>query len=263
MLQEKRLNTVCQSAGCPNISHCFKNGTATFLILGKVCTRHCRFCGVSQGTPERVDLNEPRRVAETALQMNLKHIVVTSVTRDDLPDGGAIQFAQVVEWVKQLIPEASIELLIPDFQGSAGALQTVLNSKPDILNHNVETILRLYPEIRPGADLDRSLTLLRQAGKHPEIITKSGFMLGLGETRREVMELLSALRRVDCDALTIGQYLAPGLDKAPVREYIHPVVFKQWEEEARSMGFSFVQAGPYVRSSFHAEEMIPLHGAGH
>jgi lipoic acid synthetase len=263
LLHEKRLHTVCQSASCPNISHCFKNHTATFMILGNVCTRHCRFCGITQGVPERVDSKEPERVAEAALQMKLKHVVVTSVTRDDLPDGGAFQFACVVESVKRLIPDSSIELLIPDFQGSKPALQTVLNSRPDVLNHNVETVPRLYPQIRPEADLERSLTLLRRARKQPGIITKSGFMLGLGETREEVLKLLSMLREVDCDALTIGQYLAPSLDKAPVREYVHPDVFKQWEEQAKSIGFPYVQAGPYVRSSFHAEAMIPLRGVHH
>jgi lipoic acid synthetase len=263
LLHEKRLHTVCQSASCPNISHCFRNHTATFMILGNVCTRHCRFCGVTQGVPEVVDSKEPERVAEAALQMKLEHVVVTSVTRDDLPDGGAFQFACVVESVRRLIPDASIELLIPDFQGSEQALQTVLNSKPDVLNHNVETVPRLYPQIRPEADLERSLTLLRRARKQPEIITKSGFMLGLGETREEVLKLLSMLREVNCDALTIGQYLAPALNKAPVREYVHPAVFEQWEEEARLIGFAYVQAGPYVRSSFHAKEMIPLRGVHH
>lgn len=257
MLKKNDLHTVCQSAGCPNISECFKKPTATFMILGDICTRHCRFCGVSKGDVHPVDPDEPRRVAEAARTLSLKHIVITSVTRDDLPDGGARHFVNTVEAVHRLLPHASIEVLIPDFQGSEESLKTVLESHLDILNHNVETVPRLYALIRPEADIVRSLGLLRKAKQlRSDVLTKSGLMVGLGERYDEVIAVLRRLYEVDCDGITIGQYLQPSRQNHPVSEYISPKIFDAYQEEALALGFHWVNAGPFVRSSFNAEEMM-------
>jgi lipoyl synthase len=257
MLREKTLHTVCESASCPNISHCFQNATATFMILGNVCTRHCRFCGVRQDSPLPVDPEEPAHISEAVQNLGLKHVVITSVTRDDLPDGGAGQFCRTISAIRRAVPNTTIEVLIPDFQGDRNALKQVLDIGPDILNHNIETVPRLYSAIRPEADYARSLNLLKTAKLiRPRIITKSGLMLGLGETESEVIQVFRDLLMSQCDALTIGQYLAPARDKAPVKAYLHPDVFVRYQERAESMGFEFVKAGPYVRSSYEADALM-------
>ncbi|MBN2104981.1 lipoyl synthase [bacterium] len=256
-LHNHGLNTVCESAGCPNLSYCFQKSTATFMILGHVCTRHCRFCGVCQGKPVPVDENEPIRVAESVQMLGLSHVVITSVTRDDLPDGGAFHFVSTIKAVKKLNPNTTVEVLIPDFQGNAAALKCVLDCCIDVLNHNVETVPRLYPSIRPEADFDRSMKILSYVKKYrSDVITKSGFMLGLGETEEEIIEVLNALRQTSCDGVTIGQYLTPALNKAKVRKYLHPVLFQYYQKMAEDMGFKCVTAGPYVRSSYEADEML-------
>jgi len=253
------VNTVCESAGCPNLSHCFQRSTATFMILGDVCTRHCRFCGVRQGKPMPVNEKEPESVAESVRILDLRHVVITSVTRDDLADGGAFHFVLTINAVKMLNTNATVEVLIPDFQGNKKALQKVLDSDIDVFNHNVETVPRLYSKMRPEADFNRSIQILSHArGYRPDIITKSGFMLGLGERRDEIIEVFKALRQADCDALTLGQYLAPGLNKAQVREYLHPALFDQYQKIAEDMKFRYVKAGPYVRSSYEADDMMRM-----
>lgn len=257
ILREKHLHTVCQSAGCPNISECFQKPTATFMILGSVCTRNCRFCGVSKGVPQPVDAEEPRRVGEAVKALGLKHVVITSVTRDDLEDGGAEQFARTVEQIRRFLPSASVEALIPDFGGDGESLKIVLDSGLDILNHNVETVPRLYRKIRPEADFERSLELLNRAKCiSPDVITKSGLMVGLGETSQEVIGVFRRLVEVGCDALTIGQYLSPNWHSYPVQEYIEPERFDEYREAAQNVGIRWVHAGPYVRSSYNAEALM-------
>ncbi|HMK43111.1 MAG TPA: lipoyl synthase [Dissulfurispiraceae bacterium] len=253
----RRLHTVCEEARCPNRPLCFQKPTATFLILGNACTRSCGFCAVQHGLTYQPDINEPIAIAEAAAEMGLRHVVVTSVTRDDLPDGGASHFAETVRCIRQYLPGSTVELLIPDFKGDDAALQTVLASGPDILNHNVETVSRLYPTVRPQADYARSLRLLKTAKDHaPSAKTKSGLMVGLGETFDEVRQVLQDLRGVSCDAVTIGQYLMPTKKHLPVVEYIHPAVFESLRKEASSLGFRFVAAGPLVRSSMNAERLF-------
>ncbi|MBN1781587.1 lipoyl synthase [bacterium] len=257
LLHRKGLNTVCQSASCPNISSCFERSTATFMILGNVCSRHCRFCGVRQGMPQPVDPGEPARIAEAVIELGLRHVVITSVTRDDLPDGGAAHFADTVSAIRETGSGLTIELLIPDFKGDLRALNRVLETDIQVLNHNVETVPQLYPAVRPEACFQRSLQVLIQAKKsRPELITKSGLMLGLGESEDEVTDVFRALRNSDCDVLTLGQYLAPGLDKYPVREFLHPSIFAHYQDMAEAMGFPAVKAGPFVRSSFEADALI-------
>jgi len=249
------LHTVCQSASCPNIGECFSRGTATFMILGNICTRSCGFCGVRHGDPLPLNSDEPRRVAEAASTMGLKYVVVTSVTRDDLPDGGASQFAETIRALGSRIPEAKVEVLIPDFGGDAEALKTVLDAGPFVLNHNVETVPRLYPTVRPTADYQRSLALLETAKKAgASTYTKSGFMVGLGESEDEVLAVLRDLRAMDCDIVTIGQYLRPSKANLPVIEYIPPARFDEYRVVAEGMGFRHVASGPFVRSSYHAAE---------
>jgi len=255
-LKAMGLHTVCQSASCPNIGECFSRRTATFMILGNACTRDCGFCGVRHGRPVTVDPEEPRRVAEAAARLGLRYVVVTSVTRDDLDDGGASQFAETVRHVKARIPSAMVEILIPDFGGNWDALEQVLESAPFVLNHNVETVPRLYPVVRPGASYDRSLELLETARRlRPSIYVKSGLMVGLGEEKVEVVEVLGALRRAGCDIVTIGQYLQPSRTNLPVVEYIPPARFEEYEQIGRRMGFRQIAAGPFVRSSYHAAEI--------
>jgi lipoyl synthase len=256
LLEDGRLHTVCREARCPNCGECFSRGTATFLILGDCCTRRCRFCAVTQGTPERPDPDEPRRVAEAAARMSLSYVVVTSVTRDDLTDGGAGLFAETIRSLRARIPSARIEVLIPDFQGDEAALRTVLEARPDVLNHNLETVARLYPEVRPQAMYDRSLELLRRTGAHaPGMAVKSGLMLGLGERPDEIESALRDLLGAGCQLLTLGQYLQPRRDCLPVARYVPPGEFDAWREAALGMGFSRVASGPLVRSSYHAEEL--------
>ncbi len=256
-LAEMGVHTVCQSARCPNLGECFARGSATFMILGDVCTRDCRFCAVAHGEPAPPDEEEPGRVAEAAGGLGLRHVVVTSVTRDDLPDGGAVHFAATVSAIRERLPGATVETLTPDFGGSREALRTVLAAGPDVFNHNVETVPRLYPEVRPQADYERSLRVLAQAramgGGAP---TKSGFMVGLGETEDEVAALLRDLRGAGVEAVTVGQYLQPTRRHLPVAEYVRPGVFQEYERAARAMGFRHVMAGPLVRSSYHAEDLL-------
>ncbi|NQT24837.1 lipoyl synthase [candidate division KSB1 bacterium] len=257
ILKEYHLHTVCQSAGCPNKNECFHAATATFMILGDVCMRHCRFCGVDKGRTQPLDPDEPERIGEAAARLGLQHVVITSVTRDDLPDGGADHFARTVRAVRNHLPKSTIEVLIPDFQGNEEALLTVLNSGIDVLNHNVETVPRLYPAVRPEADFKRSLTILQHTKfLRPSIKTKTGLMLGLGESEEEVFSLFDHLAEVKCQMLTIGQYLAPNRNAFPVQTYIHPAQFQRYKEEAIRRGVGWVMAGPLVRSSYHAEELF-------
>lgn len=255
ILKKHGLNTVCSEAGCPNKGECFSRGTATFMILGSSCTRNCRFCKIAKGAPEKVNPSEPKAVAEAVKEMKLTHAVITSVTRDDLPDGGAGYFAQTISEIRKLCPGVTVEVLIPDFKGSFEALKKVIYSRPDIINHNMETVPRLYSAVRPMAVFERSLELLKKVKETDcNIFTKSGFMVGLGEKEEEVMELLKALRAVDCDVLTIGQYLQPSREHYDVVEYVHPDQFKKYREMAQSMGFKYAASGPLVRSSYHAED---------
>jgi len=248
-LRASGLHTVCEEARCPNRTHCFAQGTAAFLLLGDTCTRHCAFCAIRQGAPSPPDPGEPLGVAERAAALGLGYVVLTSVTRDDLPDGGAGQFALTIEALRLRIPEAGVEVLTPDFQGSREALALVLEAKPDVFNHNLETVPRLYPEVRPEADYGRSLDLLRRAEGVPR---KSGLMLGLGETPEELERVFEDLLGAGVDWLTLGQYLRPTRHQLPVQRYLHPDEFEALGAKARDMGFRRVQAGPLVRSSFEA-----------
>lgn len=256
-IEELELNTVCKEANCPNRMECFNSKTATFMILGSVCTRNCRFCNVTHGLPENVDENEPINVAKAVKKLGLRHVVVTSVTRDDLEDGGAEQFVKVIEEINKLAPEVTIEVLIPDLKGNRQALLKIINAKPKVINHNVETVPNLYPNVRPGAVYSRSLELLKRVkDEDSSILTKSGIMLGLGEKEEEVLALMKDLRKVDCDILTIGQYLAPSKEHHPIIEYIHPDTFKKYEEIGLSLGFKHVPSSPLTRSSYHAGDII-------
>jgi lipoyl synthase len=253
LLKELRLNTVCQQARCPNISECFSKRQATFLILGRICTRLCSFCSVSKETPLALDQDEPASVAEAVCRLGLSHVVVTSPTRDDLPDGGAAAYAETVARIRISSPKTKIELLIPDFLGDAAALATVVDSCPDILGHNLETVPRLYA-IRSGADYQRSLDLLAKAHRlDPELKTKSGLMLGLGEEEGELFSVLGDLLKTGCSYLSLGQYLAPSRLHYPVQRFVEPELFDLYKEKALAMGFSHVESAPYVRSSYHAE----------
>lgn len=250
------LHTVCDEALCPNRGKCFSEGTATFLILGDRCTRNCRFCAIKDGSPLPPDLEEPARVAKAALTMGLEYVVITSVTRDDLSDGGAEQFCQVVEEIRKTLPHAGIELLVPDFQGNKEAIDKVAGANPHVLNHNVETVPRLYRDVRPKADYDRSLDLLaRVKGARRHIVTKSGLMLGLGEKNYEVEKVLEDLLKAGCDIVTLGQYLRPSPNHIRVQQYVRPEEFDRWAQEALCMGFKAVASGPFVRSSYKAPEL--------
>jgi len=251
-----QLHTVCENASCPNIGECWGRGTATFMILGNRCTRDCRFCDVLPGKPEQVDEDEPRRVAEAVRVLTLKHAVITSVTRDDLPDGGAHIWAETIRQIRARNPECRIEVLIPDFQGNETALHLVFDAQPDILGHNLETVPRLYPIARPQADYQRSLEVLRRA-KEAHLTTKSGIMLGMGEALEEVRAVMRDLRTNKCDILTLGQYLQPTRQHVPVERYWTPEEFQQLKAEGESLGFLHVEAGPLVRSSYHADQ-IPV-----
>jgi len=251
------LHTVCDEARCPNRAECYGCGTATFMILGNICTRNCAFCAVGRGRPAPPDEKEPERVAEAVARLGLKHAVITSVTRDDIPDGGARLFAETASAIKKVSPQTTVEILTPDFKGDINALKTAISGSPDIFNHNVETVSRLYPVIRPEADYERSLTVLKTVRElHPNIITKSGLMVGLGEEFAEVLETLRDLRSVDCDVVTIGQYLKPAEGRAEVVRYWHPSEFERLKEEAEKMGFLAVCSGPLVRSSYNAASVF-------
>lgn len=256
LISDLSLNTVCNEANCPNRMECFERGTATFMILGRNCTRNCTFCNVTREMPDEVNLVEPENVAKAVAKLNLKHAVITSVTRDDLIDQGANQFARVVEEIRKTAPKVSIELLIPDMQGNKDLIDIIIDSEPNILNHNVETVPELYDEVRPMAIFERSVELLDYVKKtKPEMKTKSGIMLGLGETKEQVIEVLRRLREVDCDMLTLGQYLQPTTSHIPVVEYITPEQFDEYKEIALSMGFKRVASAPLVRSSYYAEDL--------
>jgi lipoic acid synthetase len=251
MLSDARLHTVCQSAACPNIGECFESGTATFLIMGDTCTRNCRFCNIKGGEPESLDPDEPNRVAEAVARMNLDYAVVTSVTRDDLPDGGAAHFAATIHAIRSARSGCRVEVLIPDFLGNGSSLATVLDARPDILNHNIETVERLYDLVRPGADYSRSLMLLKRASQ-AGARTKSGIMAGIGETIEEIRTTISDIRETGTGILTIGQYLQPSRKHLPVDRYYHPDEFAALKDFAESLGFSAVESAPLVRSSYHA-----------
>ena len=254
LLDEMRLETVCRSAHCPNIAECFSCGTATFMILGTRCTRNCRFCIVEKGYPEPLDPNEPERLATAVQCLGLKYVVVTSVTRDDLIDGGAGQFVKTVEAIRSICPDTKVEILVPDFRGSLQSLRKICEARPDMFNHNIETVPRLYPLARPQANFERSLRVLEfAAGQGLKV--KSGMMLGLGEQSNEIIDTLSALLRTGCGYLTLGQYLSPSKDHVPVARYVQPEEFDLWAEKARAIGFKEVAAGPLIRSSYKAEEM--------
>jgi lipoic acid synthetase len=253
MLRALNLHTVCEGARCPNMGECFRAKTATFMILGDVCTRNCRFCAVHKGKPDMVDIEEPQNLAEAAKTLALKHVVITSVTRDDLYDGGAGQFAACLNELRNELPNATTEVLIPDFKGDENAIQIVIDAKPNIINHNVETVPSLYPKVRPMAKYQRSLDVLNYVKmKNPNIYTKSGIMVGLGETEEEVLNLCKDLRAVNCDMLTIGQYLQPSKQHLDVVEYISPEQFKRYKTLALELGFKYVASDAYVRSSFNA-----------
>jgi lipoic acid synthetase len=256
LLHELRLHTICESALCPNIGQCFSRKTATFLILGDVCTRNCTFCAVKRGIPSPVDESEPQHLLEAVEKLDLSYVVITSVTRDDLADGGASQFVRVINLLHQSRGGIAVEVLIPDFLGSAEALKAVVEACPEVINHNLETVPRLYPEVRPRADYSRSVELLFGVKRlNPEIVTKSGLMLGLGETREEVNGVISDLREASCDLLTIGQYLQPSLEHHPVVRFVSPEEFSEYEQIGKDMGFADVSSAPLVRSSFKAAEL--------
>jgi lipoic acid synthetase len=249
-----QLHTVCESAACPNVGECWNRRTATFMILGNVCTRRCGFCAVQKGAPLAIDYDEPRRVAEACATLGLRYAVVTSVNRDDRKDGGAELFAMTIEAIRARIPDCRVEVLIPDFQGSFEAMDTVMNAHPDVLNHNTETVPRLYRQVRLGARYPRSLDILRYAKRvRPYIPTKSGLMLGLGETESEVLEVMRDLRQHHVDILTLGQYLRPSQKHLPLLRYIPPEEFADYKVAGLEMGFAHVEAGPLVRSSYHAD----------
>jgi lipoic acid synthetase len=257
LLSRLDLHTVCQEANCPNVSHCFEQGTATFLILGDVCTRGCKFCDVKRGVPSPVDEAEPQRVASAVKDLGLSYAVITSVTRDDLLDGAAHIFAETVKEIRSLVPDCRVEVLVPDFGGSVESLTMVLDAKPDVLNHNLETVRSLYPKVRKGADYDRSLKLFVDAKRiDSNVLRKSGIMLGLGESWNEVLDLLRDLRQVDCQLLTIGQYLSPSTEHLAIEKFYHPDEFAQLKKIGETMGFAHVESGPLVRSSYRAKEQV-------
>ncbi|MCC6424993.1 MAG: lipoyl synthase [Phycisphaerales bacterium] len=260
LVNEQRLHTVCQSAKCPNMGECWSAGTATLMILGDVCTRSCGFCNIATGRPIELDLDEPRRVGEAVKAMDLGHVVITSVNRDELPDGGAGVWAATIEQIRLQSPRTSIEVLIPDFCGNWNALQQVLDAKPVILGHNLETVPRLYRQVRPQAKYQRSLKLL-QISKEKGFITKTGIMVGLGEESDEIESIIDDLVGIGCDILTIGQYLQPTTNHLPVNRFVTPDEFVQWKRLGESRGLRHVESGPLVRSSYHAERQVHAHAA--
>ena len=264
ILREHQLHTVCEEASCPNIGECFGKGTATFMVMGDKCTRRCPFCDVGHGRPDPLDVNEPANLAKTIAALKLRYVVITSVDRDDLRDGGAGHFAECIRQVREQSPQTTIEVLVPDFRGRLDISLEILNTAPpDVMNHNLETVPRLYKQARPGSDYMHSLKLLKDfKALHPNVPTKSGLMLGLGETDEEILEVMRDLRAHNVDMLTIGQYLAPSGHHLPVLRYPHPDTFKMFEEKAREMGFSHAACGPMVRSSYHADQQAHAAGVG-
>lgn len=256
-LRKTCVHTICEEAQCPNIGECFNRGTATFLILGDTCTRNCKYCHVHHGTPEIVDAEEPRKVAESVHDLRLQYTVVTSVTRDDLPDGGAQHFYETITQIKHFNPDCQVEVLIPDFKGNTASLENVLSAKPTVVNHNIEVVSSLFPKVRPQGNYKQSLEVLKQSKKiAPWIPTKSGFMIGLGETKNEIIELLDDLHGVHVDFLTIGQYLQPSKDHVTVQKYYTPEEFNTFKQIALDKGFKRVESGPLVRSSYRAESFL-------
>jgi lipoic acid synthetase len=257
LMRAQNLHTVCEEARCPNIGECWEDATATFMILGDVCTRHCGYCAVEHGRPTWEDREEPERVARAVAALGLEHVVVTSVNRDDLADGGAAHYAATIRSIRQAAPGCRVEVLIPDFQGSARALETVIDATPDVLNHNTETVPRLYPLARHGGRYERTLELFRRArALSPPLLTKSGLILGLGETRDELVETMRDLREVAVRILTLGQYLRPSARHLPVARFYHPDEFAELAEIGRAVGFMHVESGPLVRSSYHAKRQV-------
>lgn len=257
LVQDQRLHTICEEAHCPNIGECWEQLTATFLILGDICTRNCGFCAVTHGKPTELDLAEPDRVAQAIQRLGLEHAVITSVNRDDQADGGSAIFAAVIRRIRELSPGCGVEVLIPDFRGNEAALRTVVEAAPDILNHNMETVPRLYREVRPGSRYEQSLELFARARRMaPDLVTKSGLILGFGEERQELLQTMLDLRRVDCDILTMGQYLRPSQQHLPIMRYYTPEEFRELKAIGEGMGFKHVEAGPLVRSSYHARGQI-------
>jgi len=257
LFQSKKIHTVCQEAKCPNIGECFSKKTATFLIMGNICTRNCGFCSIEKGIPGPLDKSEPFRIARQIKEMKLKYAVLTSPSRDDVKDGGAGFFVRSVKEIKKRNPDTKVEVLIPDFKGDIDSLKMVINSGIDVLNHNLETVPRLYRKVRPEADYAQSLEILKEASLIcSQLPVKSGFMVGLGEKKKEVVELLKDLKSAGCNIVTIGQYLRPTLRQVPVEKYIHPDEFKEMEEMAYEIGFDYVASGPLVRSSYRAEEVF-------
>ena len=255
LMRNRQLHTVCEEAHCPNIGECWGRGTATFMILGDICTRRCHYCAVTTGRPTGIDLQEPSRLAETVRMMDLRYCVITSVNRDDLPDGGAFIFASCIKKIRAEVPGCKVEVLIPDFDGSGPALQKVIEARPDVLNHNIESSRRVFPRVRPRGNYQLSLNLLAQAKElDPKMVTKSGIIVGMGETSAEVVETMRDLRQVDCDLLTIGQYLRPSLKHLPIDRFYTPAEFAELREIGVAMGFKHVASGPLVRSSYHADE---------
>ncbi len=259
LMRSKSLHTVCEEARCPNMGECWAAGTATFLILGDVCTRNCRFCAVAKGAPRPLDPQEPLKVAQAVRSMRLRHVVVTSVTRDDLPDGGASAFARTIEAVRAEAPHCSVEVLVPDFRGDRAALEVVLSARPHVLAHNVETVPRLYDRVRPQAVYARSLEVLQRAAAWPggDLSVKSGIMLGLGESWEEILQVMDDLRAVGCHILTLGQYLSPGGGHLPVERFYPPEDFEELRTLGLQRGFRWVESGPLVRSSYHADQQVP------
>ena len=263
LLKTERLHTVCEEAHCPNIGECWERGTATFMILGDICTRACSYCAVTSGTPVGLDLQEPVRLAETVERMGLSYVVITSVDRDDLPDGGAFIYSQCISRVRNRMPACKVEVLVPDFRGDWDALAVVMDAGPDTLNHNIETCRRVFRRVRAGGDYDLSLELIERAGRlNPESVTKSGMMVGLGETWDEIVDTMRDLRSVDCDLLTIGQYLRPTQKHTPLIKWYTPGEFDELRQEGERLGFSHVASGPLVRSSYHADEQHSSATAG-
>jgi lipoic acid synthetase len=261
MMQDMNLHTVCQEARCPNIGECWDHGTATFMILGDVCTRNCAYCAVSHGRPPKYDIAEPSRVATAIAELNLRHAVITSVDRDDLPDFGAYIFAETIRQIHEKLPSCSIEVLVPDFQGNEDSIRAVLDARPDIYNHNTETVPRLYKRARPGGRYERLLEIFRITKRFaPDIPTKTGIILGLGETNEEVIEVMKDLRSVDVDILTLGQYLKPSDGHIALDRYVTPEEFRELYEVGMSLGFRHVESGPLVRSSYHAWEQVQAAG---
>ncbi len=258
LIEDLKLHTVCESARCPNHWECWSKGTATFMIAGDRCTRACGFCAVDTRKPMALEADEPERVAEAARRMQLKHMVITAVARDDLVDGGAAHFQKVIKRVREVTPEVLIEVLTPDFKDEDGPINTVIAARPDIFNHNIETVRSLSSKVRSVATYERSLSVLSKVKKRaPEIYTKSGLMLGLGETKEELLEAMTDLRSVGCDLLTLGQYLQPTKKHLKIEEFIHPDQFTEYKRIAEAMGFSYVASGPLVRSSYHADDFVP------